>query len=49
MASKKIVKATIFIAIFGAVAVAAYETFFWFTHVYENDARVKLIDTNSRQ
>ena len=41
MASKKIVKATIFIAIFGAVAVAAYETFFWFTHVYENDARVE--------
>ena len=41
MASKKIVKATIFIAIFGAVAVAVYETFFWFTHVYENDARVE--------
>ena len=41
MASKKVVKATILIAIFGGVVVAMYETFFWFTHVYENDARVE--------
>ena len=41
MASKKVVKATILIAIFGGVVVAVYETFFWFTHVYENDARVE--------
>ena len=41
MASKRVVKAIIFLAVFGAFIVAAYETFFWFTHVYENDARVE--------
>ena len=41
MASKRVVKAIIFLAVFGAFVVATYETFFWFTHVYENDARVE--------
>ena len=41
MASKRVVKAIIFLAVFGAFLVAAYETFFWFMHVYENDARVE--------
>jgi len=41
MASKRVVKAIIFSAVFGAFIVATYETFFWFTHVYENDARVE--------
>ena len=41
MASKRVVKAIIFLAVFGAFIVATYETFFWFTHVYENDARVE--------
>ena len=41
MASKRVVKAIIVLAVFGAFIVATYETFFWFTHVYENDARVE--------
>jgi multidrug resistance efflux pump len=41
LALKQTLKVLITGALFGAVLLASYETFFWFTHVYENDARIQ--------
>ena len=41
MALKQTLKVLITGALFGAVLLASYETFFWFTHVYESDARIQ--------
>ncbi|MBH68096.1 MAG: hypothetical protein CMM58_07075 [Rhodospirillaceae bacterium] len=46
MGSKRPFKLIIFIVVLGAILLAIYETFFWFTHVYENDARVQTKLTN---
>ena len=40
------VKIALGIALIGALCVLAYEVFFWFTHVYESDARVQTDFTN---
>lgn len=40
------VKILIGVALVGAVCLLAYEVFYWFTHVYENDVRVQTDFTN---
>lgn len=40
------IKIAIAVALSGALLLLAYEVFFWFTHVYENDARVQTYFTN---
>ena len=41
MKLKQTLKFLICIGLLGSVLLAAYEIFFWFTHVYENDARIQ--------
>lgn len=40
------IKVVLGIALIGAMGVLAYEVFFWFTHVYESNARVQTDFTN---
>ena len=46
MALKQTLKVVISGALVGAVLLASYETLYWFTHVYENDARIRTELTN---
>ena len=41
MKLKQALKFLIGVGVFGATLLASYEIFFWFTHVYESDARVQ--------
>ena len=46
MALKQTLKVVISGALIGAVLLASYETLYWLTHVYENDARIRTELTN---
>ena len=46
LALKQTLKVVISGALVGAVLLASYETLYWFTHVYENDARIRTELTN---
>jgi membrane fusion protein, multidrug efflux system len=46
LALKQTLKVVISGALIGAVLLASYETLYWFTHVYENDARIRTELTN---
>lgn len=46
MALKRTLKVVIGGALVGAALLASYEIFYWFTHVYENDARIQTELTN---
>lgn len=46
MALKQTLKVVISGVLVGAVLLASYETLYWFTHVYENDARIRTELTN---
>jgi membrane fusion protein, multidrug efflux system len=46
LALKQTLKVVISGALIGAVLLAGYETLYWFTHVYENDARIRTELTN---
>ncbi|MBM85833.1 MAG: hypothetical protein CMM47_07415 [Rhodospirillaceae bacterium] len=41
MALKQTVRTIILVGVAGGVLLASYETFHWFTHVYEDDARIR--------
>ena len=45
-ALKAKIKPLIGLVLVGAIVLLAYEVFYWFTHVYENDARVQTVYTN---
>lgn len=46
LALKQTLKVVISTALVGAVLLAGYETLYWFTHVYEDDARIRTELTN---
>lgn len=46
LAVKQTLKVVVSGALVGAVLLASYETLYWFTHVYENDARIRTELTN---
>jgi multidrug resistance efflux pump len=46
LALKQTLKVVISGVLVGAVLLASYETLYWFTHVYENDARIRTELTN---
>ena len=46
LALKQTLKVVISGALVGAALLASYETLYWFTHVYENDARIRTELTN---